>query len=458
MSQKPLLLKMLVVGALALVLLVPLAMVQGLVAERAALKHEVVRSVAQSAAGTQRVTLPVLVVPYVHKWVETVESLDEQGRKRTVRHERSTAGAARLLPEAVAVRSAPQLAHKYRGLYRVLTYTAHLAVSGRFAIPKDFGLAPVEGRVEWGTPVFALGISDPRGIRNGPILDWGGARITMQPGAGGDLTRLGQGISAAVPGSGAAGASAVDFKVDIELAGMERISFVPTGRETRVTLAAAWPHPSFFGKFSPEKTIGPGDFSAEWKTSFFSTNAAQAYAVCGASGKCEAFEANEFGLSFIQPADLYQQLERSAKYGFLFIGLTFAAFFLFETLKALAVHPVQYGLVGLALALFFVLLVSLSEHIGFASAYAAAASACVGLIVVYAGAVLRSWGRASAIGAQLAALYGVLYMLLRSEDYALLMGSLFLFGLLAATMLGTRRVDWYALHATPREPKPETVA
>ena len=458
MSQKPLLLKMLVIGALALVLLVPLAMVQGLVAERAALKHEVVRSVAQSAAGTQRVTLPVLVVPYVHKWVETVESLDEQGRKRTVRHERGAAGAARLLPDAVAVRSAPQLAHKYRGLYRVLTYTAPLAVSGRFAIPKDFGFAPLEGRVEWGTPVFALGTSDPRGIRNAPILDWGGARIAMQPGTGGDLTRLGQGISAAVPGLLAASPSAVEFKVDIELAGMERISFVPSGRETRVSLAAAWPHPSFFGKFSPEKTIGPGDFSAEWKTSFFSTDAAQAYAVCGASAKCEAFEANEFGVSFIQPADLYQQLERSAKYGFLFIGLTFAAFFLFETLKALAVHPVQYGLVGLALALFFVLLVSLSEHIGFASAYAAAAAACVGLIVVYAGAVLRGWGRAAAIGAQLAALYGVMYLLLKSEDYALLMGSLFLFGLLAAIMLGTRRVDWYSLRAVAREPTQDTTA
>ena len=280
----------------------------------------------------------------------------------------------------------------------------------------------------------------------------------MQPGTGGDLTRFGQGISAVVPGLIAASPSEVEFKVDIELAGMERISFVPTGRETRVNLAAAWPHPSFFGKFSPEKTIGPGDFNAEWKTSFFSTNAAQAYAVCGASAKCEAFEANEFGVSFIQPADLYQQLERSAKYGFLFIGLTFAAFFLFETLKSLVVHPVQYGLVGLALALFFVLLVSLSEHIGFAHAYVAAAGACVGLIVVYAGAVLHSWGRAAAIGAQLAALYGVLYLLLRSEDYALLMGSLFLFGLLAATMLGTRRVDWYALRAAPREPKPETGA
>ena len=246
----------------------------------------------------------------------------------------------------------------------------------------------------------------------------------------------------------------------VELDGMERISFIPTGRETRVKLDAAWPHPSFFGKFSPQSKITASNFSADWQTSFFSTDAKQAYATCANGGKCDEFTANEFGVSFIQPANLYLQLERSAKYGFLFVGLTFAAFFLFEVLKSLAVHPLQYGLVGLSLAMFFVLLVSLSEHLGFARAYALASTACVGLIVVYLSAVLGTWRRALGIGGLLAGLYGVLYMLLKSEDYALLMGSLFLFALLAAVMLATRRINWYALgrRAAPDAAAPEAVA
>jgi len=155
--------------------------------------------------------------------------------------------------------------------------------------------------------------------------------------------------------------------------------------------------------------------------------------------------AQELGVSFVEPAGLYLRLERASKYGFLFIGLTFAAFLLFELFRRLPIHPVQYTLVGLALAMFFLLLTALSEHIAFALAYTVATLACVTLIGAYVGYVMRSATMGSAFGAALGALFGVLYMLLRAEDYALLAGSILLFVLLAALMLATRRVDWYEL-------------
>ncbi|HEY4370585.1 MAG TPA: cell envelope integrity protein CreD [Burkholderiales bacterium] len=440
---------------LALLMGIPLAMVRDLIAERAANKDGVVADIARTAADTQRITLPVIVVPYTRRWVATTETVDDKLNKKTVSTEKTESGTVQFLPEQVGVTAAPVMKTKKRGLYQVQTYVAALKVSGRFSLPKDYGYAPAEGTVTWGAPVLAFGVSDPRGINNNPVLAWGGGTVRFAPGSGGDLTRIGSGISATLPQVKPDAAQDAEFSFTVDLTGMERLSFIPTGRETRVTLDADWGHPSFFGKFSPDSQIGSNHFSANWQTSFFSTNAKQAYATCAGSAKCEDFTANEFGVSFIQPVNLYLQLERAAKYGFLFVGLTFAAFFLFEVLRSLAVHPLQYGLVGLALAMFFLLLVSLSEHIGFVQAYAVASLACVGLIVAYLSAVLGNWWRALGIGALLAGLYGVLYMLLISEDNALLMGSLFLFGLLAAAMLATRRVDWYGIGRRNAEPEPE---
>jgi inner membrane protein len=174
------------------------------------------------------------------------------------------------------------------------------------------------------------------------------------------------------------------------------------------------------------------------------------------SRQCEAFNQHSLAVSFIQPVDLYQTVERSVKYGFLFIGLTFAAFFLFEVLKRLAIHPIQYALTGVALAVFFLLLISLSEHLGFAPAYAIAAGSCVALIGYYVGYVLRNRRGGMVFGLALAALYALLYVVLRLEDHALLMGSLLVFACVAAAMIATRRVDWYALPANP--PGPEAPA
>src|SRR5262249_28184675 len=183
--------------------------------------------------------------------------------------------------------------------------------------------------------------------------------------------------------------------------------------------------------------ITPEGFTAAWKVSRLATSGSPA---------------EQISVWFVEPAGLYQQLERASKYGFLFVGLTFAAFMLFELLRRLAIHPVQYALVGLALAMFFLLLTALSEHIAFAAAYAAASLACVGLVTGYLVWVLRSARFAFGFGAVLASVYAMLYALLQAEDYSLLGGSILLFVLLAVVMIGTRRVNWYELSA--RAPVP----
>jgi inner membrane protein len=206
-------------------------------------------------------------------------------------------------------------------------------------------------------------------------------------------------------------------------------------------MRADWPHPSFQGRFLPAKhEIGTDGFTASWKVSRLAANCVLP---CNGIGE-------QIAVSFIEPVGLYQQLERASKYGFLFIGLTFAAFLLYELLRRLAIHPVQYALVGLALAMFFLLLTALSEHIDFAPAYGIATLACVGLISGYLVRVLHSARAGFAFGGALAALYAMLYALLKAEDYSLLGGALLLFGLLAIVMIATRRVDWYALTAKPK--------
>jgi len=210
-------------------------------------------------------------------------------------------------------------------------------------------------------------------------------------------------------------------------------------------MRANWPHPSFQGRFLPAAhTITAEGFSATWKVSRLAAQGSHCQFPCEK-------EAEHISVSLVEPVGLYQQLERASKYGFLFIGLTFAAFLLFELLRRLAIHPIQYALVGLALAMFFLLLVALSEHLDFAAAYAAATAACVGVISIYLMKVLRSVLAGTAFGTALAALYAMLYALLKAEDYSLLGGALLLSGILGVVMIATRGVDWYAVTARPKE-------
>jgi inner membrane protein len=422
--------KIAVIGALALVLFVPVSMIQGLVAERQMRRDEALAGIAEGWGRRQTLSGPYLAVPYQVTRVDvTRETVD--GREREKRTERVEQHVKRIPAESVDWTLDAEVGEKARGIYKARLYGAKAQASGRFALPPRFGIAD-DPAIKVFVPRLVLGVADPRGIRAASLLTLAGASHTFRAGTT-DTQFAAAGLHVPLPELGAA-PSRFEFSFSIELGGSESFALQPLGGDTTVAMRADWPHPSFQGQFLPLRhEVTASGFSAQWKVSRYA-----------------AQDKEQLAVSFIEPAGLYQQLERASKYGFLFIGLTFAAFLLFELLRRLAIHPVQYALVGLALAMFFLLLTALSEHIDFAAAYGAATLACVGLVTGYLVRVLRSLRIGLAFGGVLAALYAVLYALLKAEDYSLLGGALLLFGLLAAVMLATRRVDWYALTARPQ--------
>jgi inner membrane protein len=416
--------KTIVIGLLALVLLVPVLMIQGLIGERQARRNEAVMNIAEGWGKRQSVAGPYLSVPYERHWTEIRrETID--GKLREIRNERSESKVLRVPAARVEWTIGTDVSEKAYGIYKARLYTARLRAQGAIDVPARTRFEDGTSRYKWGTPRMVLGISDPLGIRAAS------GTHSFSPGSG-DSTTAG-GLHALIPDLQFG--APLEFSLELELGGSEAFALAPLSGDTTVSMQADWPHPSFQGRFLPAgHQIRADGFSASWKVSRL------------------AAQGQEGGIvvSFIEPVGLYQQLERASKYGFLFVGLTFGAFLLFELLRRLAIHPVQYALVGLGIAMFFLLLTALSEHIDFAAAYVAATAACVGLISTYLVWVLRSVRIAAAFGGALAALYAVLYALLKAEDYSLLGGSLLLFGLLAVVMLATRGIDWYALMARPK--------
>ena len=428
-------------------LMIPMTMIMGLIAERQNAQRGVLSDIAQSSTGEQSIMGPVLVVSYKRKVIHTQIVKDDKGVEKEKKTEQIHDETLAFLPESLDIAGDVRTFEKRRGIYTARLYTAPLKIKGRFVVPKVYQTQGGAGAFDFSNARLAIGIADPRGIKNSPALQLGEHKVAFVSGA--NAPGMAAGMHADLGMLADNQTNTIDFAFDLDLQGMERLFFVPTGKSTQVSLISNWPHPSFYGRHLPEpKVAGEANqtdgFSAKWRTSHFSTNMAVLYDECVSSpAKCASLSNNGFGVSLIQPANVYQQLERSAKYGFLFVGLTLIAFFLYEVLKRLAIHPIQYGLVGIALAMFYLLLTSLSEHISFDIAYAIASAACIGLLTFYVSYVLQSAMRGMSFGALLGALYGALYVLLRSEDHSLLLGSGLLFALLAAVMVGTRKVDWY---------------
>jgi inner membrane protein len=437
--DRSLLLKALLVSALAVVLMLPVAMIRDLVAERQARRNEAVSGIAEGWGKRQVVAGPYLAIPYERHWTEVKrDTLD--GKLREIRTERSESHTVRLPVANVDWTVDAEISQKARGIYKARLYSAKLLAHGYIDIPARARFEDGSSRYKWGAPRLVLGISDPLGIRAASSVTADEATYAFVPGSGD--SGIAGGLHALL-GEMPAKAQALDFSFTLDLGGSEDFAIAPLGADTAVRMRANWPHPSFQGRFlSAKHEIGPDGFTASWKVSRFAAQGAAQIATC-------AFPCNRMGeriaVSLIEPVGLYQQLERASKYGFLFIFLTAAAFMLIELLRRLAIHPVQYALVGLVIAMFFLLLTALSEHIDFAPAYAVATLACVGVITAYLIRVLRSAALGLAFGAALASLYGMLYALLKAEDHSLLGGSILLFALLAGVMIVTRRVDWHAL-------------
>lgn len=432
-------------GILALLLLIPLAGVQAIVQERIALRDGVVANIQQSAVTTQRLVGPILVVPFQKTVVDVVVDTKTGMSTRTSRTED---GQLLFLPEHLDVNTKATTQKRFRGIYSALLYESENALTGNFVVPENFGVqnaTPDTVSYRFGEAHIALGMDDPRGIRGNLELKWNDSRHPFAGGAG--AAPLPSGVHAPL-GRLAPERRDYRFAIDLRMQGAEVLQLVPAAQETTFTLRSSWPHPSFIGQYLPDsRTISATGFEAVWRTSRLATNVEQALQACNGQHDCPTLLFKTAGVEFVEPVDIYLMLERSAKYGFLFVVFTFVLFGLFELLKRLAIHPIQYALVGVALAMFFLLLVALSEHLPFAVAYVIASSSCVLLLGFYVSYVLKGVKRASGFAAALTLLYGALYVLLQSEDMALLLGAILLFGILASIMLVTRRIDWYRLTA-----------
>ncbi|KUY77754.1 hypothetical protein WK78_13145 [Burkholderia cepacia] len=445
--NRVLLFKFVITALLALLILIPLQMVQSIVHERSAYRMDALQSIWSSYAGPQTVSGPVLVVPYTEVTRVRDETPAGGATKTSLRSE-----TKRLLvfPKTLNVDGTLTTSVRYRGIHKALVYELTSRLTGTLALPDLKKLPQADGHVSFkvDNAYVAIGIGDIRGLTAQPDVRIGGARFDVEQGT--RLDSLRQGVHANVDlaalaeaGAGAGAGAVVPFSIDLPLRGAESVAFAPVGDQNDFSLKSTWPHPSFDGAFLPNnRTVDARGFTGNWRVTSFNTKAREQIATGNGEGAIETAS-----VSMIEPVNVYLQAERATKYGALFVMLTFASFFMYELVKRLRIHPIQYTLVGLSLALFFLLLLSLSEHIAFAYAYLAASGACIGLLGFYLSFVLHSVKRGAVFSALLAVLYAALYGLLLSEDNALMLGSLLLFAILAGIMTLTRRVDWYSLGA-----------
>ena len=461
--KHPLFAKLAALTAVALLLLIGLSLIEGVVRDRQRYRNLTAQSVADSLAGPQTLMGPLIHSACVESWdVETGKG-DE---RRMVEKRREFLLTA--MPEQLKLRSGAAMEERARGLHKVNTFNLKAHVTAQWgSLASLQPQSTVKGsRMHCGAPIVMVAVGDARGIRTAQLtLDNPQASQALPLKPGTFHPTYSRGLHAALPESVRGQAPGLTATLDLELVGTERLSIVPLGGSTEVQMTSGWPHPSFGGRFLPSEREVKGDgFSAQWRLSSLATTAqadiAEGKRVCvggqgdgysdgaddgmrggGAPRDC----ADSFSVAFIDPVNPYSLSDRATKYGVLFIALTFVAVGLFELMKKLRVHPVQYLLVGSALCSFFLLLVSLSEHLPFGASYAVAATACVLLLAYYASHMLGSLARGIPLGTGIALLYGLLYVLLQLEQTALAVGAVALFLVLAAVMVLTRKVNWYGL-------------
>ncbi|MEN8255207.1 MAG: cell envelope integrity protein CreD [Verrucomicrobiota bacterium] len=429
-------LKLLVLGGISILLLLALSSIGGIARERKQRLHGVQRNIAESYAGPQRITGPVFLIEYRERWTGKLYNKEKES---WYEKEMDAARTATVFPEQLNYAGLLQVQERYRGIYKANVFQSVGRIEGSVELPALERLRKEQASsIELVSAKACLLISDPRGISHVPAFEWDGQALDVLPGSG--LKADGKGVHADLPDLETLDGLEVAFALDLDIHGMGRFEFVPIGSDNHVQLESAWPHPSFIGDFlAVDRAVSSEGFVAEWSVNELACSAQQDM-VAGKPAQMQ-----RFGVELVDPVNPYPMTDRALKYGFLFVFITFAAFFLFELVKELRIHPIQYGFVGLAQALFFLLLLSLSEHIGFGLSYLIASAATIDVITIYLCSALKGFKRGIFFGVVLAALYGALYALLQSEDHALLAGSTLLFGLTALVMMLTRKLDWYAL-------------
>lgn len=464
-------LRIIIIAILTLILLIPTAMIDGLIAERENRRDAAVQEVSDKWGGEQTLAGAVLIIPY--KFVQLERQTDDKG-KTTTKKVGETSQYIYLLPQSlnIAVELAPEIRH--RGIYDIPLYNAKAKLSGAFSLAELQNLSIEQPEnIQWQDATLAIGISDLRGIRDVIPIEWNGKTLYANPGLPSrevignvplnpykpkprpsayldfELDPPPQGSSASGSGVSAkladptlkdSATALYAFSATLNLNGSETFRVVPVGKETIVKISSSWTNPSAIGAYLPEQPLNAtsSGFAGTWKVLHLNRDYPQAWI-----GGAYRIYASAFGVKLLLPVDEYQKNARTVKYAIMFIGLTFLAFIMTELLNRIAIHPIQYLLIGLALVIFYVLLLSFSEQIGFNWAYVVSSLAVIGLIASYAKSVLKSGVATAFIAGILVILYGFLFTILQLQDYALLLGSLLLFVALALVMHLTRKIDWF---------------
>jgi len=421
MKKESVALRIILAGCLIVFLLIPLLMIQSLISERRVYRDEAVREISKSWAGAQSIAGPALIL------VTTNEHLNKDGvrsysKKRTY-----------YLPEDISITAEVVPEKRYRGIYSAVVYKSDILIKGKFNLQSMKDILKEPNLEE---SYLSFNIDDPRGIQQNVLVKWDSVVLEVVPGLK-DRQIFQSGFYTDVKINEAK--NVAEFEISLSLNGVDELSFVPMGKNTEVTVSSSWNNPSFVGNFLPaNREISDEGFTAFWSVNHFNREFPQEWT----NQNYDIFK-DKFGVKFFIPADEYQQTMRSSKYGILLIILTFLSFFLVEVFSGKAIHPIQYLLIGLALIIFYSLLLALSEYILFQFSYLIAAALIIGLITLYTKSVYLKRNIVMSISAMLISFYGFVYVLLQLQDYSLLLGNIALFLILAAIMFFTRKVNWF---------------
>ena len=441
MRYDPLFSRYVVVAIIAVALFIPLTLVENLIQERAALYRDVVAGISNTWGGEQTLSGPYLLLPFTHR-VKKEHFVPEEGKNygRKVTEVTVETGTFVILPAGVSFKAALAPEERQRGIYRAQVYTAELDMNGHFVLPDEEALlriAPALVDVDFAHAFVVMGLTYPSALRTAGPFVWDGAPLAAEPGTQPFSERqLASGFR--VPLNIAWRPGRFDFSQRLVFTGSGGIRFSPAGETTDIAVASPWPHPSFQGNVLPASyEVTEAGFSAVWSV----PSLARPYPNLGRLDSWnEPLDAFSVGVDIYQTNTHYKLVERAVKYGILFIGLTFLTFIVFELGLGSRLHPVQYGIVGLSLVIFYLVLLSLAEHVSFLMAYICAAVCILFMTSLYVGAALRSVRQGLGIAVLLAALYALLYTILQMEDYALLMGTALILVVLAALMVVSRNL------------------
>lgn len=416
--------KGIIIGIMTLLMLIPGAMIESLIFERQQRSIETIQKINEKWSNAQTVNGPYLVIPYQTKSLDTKKNIVFENHNLFI------------APELLKIDAKLSPEERHYGIYKSILYKSKLTISGSFKNPASN--LPAGAKINWNEVFVRIGISDLRGISNNTNFNLNGINSSAE--AGGVQDAIGQGLVIMLKNSEQLlSQNHTKFNCELNLNGSDDINFIPAGKTTQVNMHGLWNSPGFIGSFTPEYSVNDSSFSAKWQVLHFNRNIPEYWI----DNEIKSVYDTSFGVNLVDTVDHYQQNMRSAKYSFMFIALTFVVFFFVEIISRKRIHPIQYLLVGVALILFYSLLLSISEQLNFGLAYLIASFATIALIVIYAQSIFKNKIQTGILATILAVLYVFLYVVLQLEDIALLIGSIGLFIILGIIMFVSRKINWY---------------